>query len=196
MQQKRRKFQRPPAQKPRRKLFIIATEGKKTEPEYFHRFNSQEYPVQVKCLTKNDQSDPRHVLKRMKKHLNTSKSKGPLEAWLVIDKDRYKDEVIDELFAWASTKKNCHLAVSNPNFEYWLLLHFVNSPLRNFEGNMKKYFPNYDKGIDHSKISDTNIKQAISRARQKDRPSSNWPRSQGTTVYKLVEQILKASESS
>ena len=196
MPPKRSGLRRVSAQKPRRKVFIISTEGNKTEREYFGRFNSQENPIQVKCLNSNHKSSPKQVLKRMKTYLRTQSRQKFVEAWLVVDKDNYKDEVLNELFAWTNTKQNYHLAVSNPNFEYWLLLHFVSNPSKNFAGYMEKHLPDYDKGIDHSKISDTSIKQAISRASEKDNLSCNWPRSQGTTVYKLVEQILKASESS
>lgn len=86
--------------------------------------------------------------------------------------------------------------MSNPNFEYWLLLHFE-------EGNkithssdclarLKKYFPGYNKGIDTRKINLDMIKEAIRRAKNRDNPPcADWPRTIGwTSVYRLVERLL------
>jgi len=48
----------------------------------------------------------------------------PYEAWLVIDKDDNNDEKLRKVYEWSQSKDNYGLALSNPKFEYWLLLHF------------------------------------------------------------------------
>ena len=89
----------------------------------------------IHCVTSNKNSAPHSVLTRMKKYLesNVNKLSKNDQAWLVIDKDCWSDEQLDKLLQWTKEKKNHHLAVSNPNFEYWLLLHFENCK-KNYNG--------------------------------------------------------------
>jgi hypothetical protein len=91
---------------------------------------------------------------------------------------------------------NYGFALSNPKFEYWLLLHFedgkkVRSSRACIE-RLKRHVPNYDKGIEPHKYSEEAIKKAIARAEARDTPRCNdWPRKMGcTTVYRLVQGIL------
>ena len=56
---KRRKFQRPLGERRYRKLFIIAVEGFKTEPQYFEIFNKMNQNIiKINCLKGNHQSSP------------------------------------------------------------------------------------------------------------------------------------------
>jgi hypothetical protein len=50
MKRGRRRFQRPPGERPYRRLFVIAAEGAKTEPQYFALFNDQQSVIKVTCL--------------------------------------------------------------------------------------------------------------------------------------------------
>ncbi|MBT3290767.1 MAG: RloB domain-containing protein, partial [Victivallales bacterium] len=121
---KRRRFQRPSGQRRYRKLFVIATEGAKTEPQYFKALDSQHATVHVKPLKGNDRSSPQQVLKRMAEHLRKDGLRKSDEAWLVVDKDQWTDDQLGELHRWAQQEDNYGLALSNPKFEYWMLLHF------------------------------------------------------------------------
>ncbi|NUM72408.1 MAG: RloB domain-containing protein [Ignavibacteriaceae bacterium] len=124
MAARRRQFKRPAGERRYRKLFIIAVEGLKTEPEYFAVFNSRESVIQVKCIKGDHASSPNHVLKRMEKYLSSERLLQSDEAWLVVDKDSWSDEQLMLLHNWAKKAENHGLALSNPNFEFWLLLHF------------------------------------------------------------------------
>ena len=119
------------------------------------------------------------------------------EAWLVVDKDQWGDEQLMQLYDWAQTRNNYGFALSNPKFEYWLLLHFEDgtgiASSRDCDARLKRQLPNYNKGIDAGKISRKQIDDAIRRAKLRDNPPCiDWPRTFGsTTVYRLVENILK-----
>jgi hypothetical protein len=173
MPPKRRKFQRPLGERRYRKLFVIAVEGVKTEPQYFAIFNDQQSVIRVNCLKGSHDSSPPQVLKRMEDHLRQEELRSSDEAWLVVDKDQW-------------TK-----------FEYWLLLHFEDgtgiASSRDCSDRLKRHLPGYDKGIDTRKITRDRIEEAIRRARLRDNPPcADWPRALGgTTVYKLVENILQ-----
>ncbi len=194
----RRKFRKPPGVLRYRKLFVIAAEGSKTEPLYFGILNSQRSVIQVSCLTSDHKSSPHHVLKRMENHLKQEGLRASDEAWLVVDKDQWTDEQLQQLHAWSLKKDNYGFALSNPKFEYWLLLHFENGTgigsSKDCSSRLEQHLPDYDKVIDARKITRTQIDDAIRRAMVRDNPRcTDWPRRiGGTTVYKLVENILQA----
>ncbi len=192
---KRRKFQRPWGQRRYRKLFVIAVEGANTEPQYFALFNQQSV-IRVNCLKGKNESSPPQVLKRMEQHLKEESLRKADEAWLVCDKDQWTDEQLLQLHGWSQKHVNYGFALSNPNFEYWLLLHFEEgsgvSSARDCSERLKRHLPDYSKNLDTRKISHEMIADAIRRAKQRDNPPcADWPRTIGTTVYKLVESILK-----
>ena len=196
MSPKRRKLRRPLGERRYRKLFVVATEGVKTEPQYFAILNDRYSIIRVVCLTGNP-SAPFYVLKRMKDRLKREPLKNEDEAWLVVDKDQWNNEQLEQLHAWSQDADNYGFALSNPKFEYWLLLHFedgtnIGSPSE-CSAQLKRHLPNYDKGLDHRKITPSRIEDAIRRAKGRDNPPcADWPRTFGsTTVYKLVENILR-----
>lgn len=192
----RRKLQRPLGKRRYRKLFVIATEGTKTEPGYFALFDDRESVIQVNCLKAGHNSSPPQVLKRMEKHLRQEQLRPSDEAWLVVDKDQWTEEQLTELHAWASGDKNRGFALSNPKFEYWLLLHFEDgdriASSHDCSVRLRKHLPDYDKGIDARRITRKQIEDAIERAKHRDSPPcTDWPRALGgTTVYRLVQSIL------
>lgn len=180
------------------RLFVIAAEGFKTEPQYFRLFRDMSSTARVFCIKGNQNSSPLQALKRMRDHLATNTLGRSDEAWLVVDKDQWTDEQLGELHDWSTTGANYSLALSNPNFEYWLLLHFEDGA-GVADGNacvlrLRKRLPNYDKGIPSGIISREMVEEAIRRAKRRDTPPcEDWPHDPGcTTVYRLVEKILSA----
>ena len=197
MRSRRRRFRRRLGERRYRKVFVIAVEGAKTEPQYFALFNDQHSAVQVRCLkAKHDNSPPR-VLKRMRDHLRRQELKPTDEAWLVVDRDQWTDEQLAQLHGWAQERESHGFALSNPKFEYWLLLHFEAgndiASSQDCTNRLKRYLPNYNKEIHARMFTRERIRDAIRRARQRDNPRCrDWPRMLGgTTVYKLVQNILR-----
>jgi hypothetical protein len=179
-----------------RKMFILAVEGTKTEPQYFAIFNDENSFVRVNCLRGRHDSSPLHVLARMETHLKKEGLKKSDEAWLVVDRDQWTEEQLLQLHKWSLQAANYGFALSNPKFEFWLLLHFEDgdgvSSSQICSQKLERHLPGYDKGIDVRKITDTMIAHAIKRARQRDNPPChNWPHTTGTTVYRLVERMLE-----
>ena len=189
------RFTREIGQRSYRKMFLIAAEGEKTEQQYFNFFNSRTATIKIECLKSGHSSSPFYVLKRMKTWLQKNALKDSDEAWLVVDKDRWPGEQLSELHTWSQQKENYGFALSNPKFEYWLLLHFedgkgIQSSAQCSE-RLKKYLPDYNKGICISKLSKENIADAVRRAQQRDNPlCADWPKNIGTTVYRLVEKLI------
>jgi len=194
MPRRRRPFRRPLGERRYRTLFVIATEGARTEPQYFDIFNTGDMVIHVECLRGRHESAPSQVLKRMRKYLKEEGLRTGDEAWLVVDKDQWSDVQLDELYQWSKTHDDYGLAVSNPKFEYWLLLHFEDgndvSSSRDCSDRLSRHLPDYDKGRLAVAKFIPGITSAIERARRKDTPAcEDWPRTSGTTVYRLVEKL-------
>ncbi len=195
----RRKFQRETRERRIKKLFVIATEGSKTEPTYFKLFNRYGHAVAVKFIEGQDKSAPKHVLKSMQDHIKKNDLMDGDEAWLVVDTDNWRETDLKSLHAWSVSQPSYGLAVSNPCFEYWLLLHFevgTGAPDKNAcLRRLRKHMPHYDKvNLDLAAL-EPGIADAVERARKRDTPPVvDWPRGAGTTVYRLVERLLGAVE--
>ncbi|MBI4776012.1 MAG: RloB domain-containing protein [Deltaproteobacteria bacterium] len=200
-QEKRRTFRRRVGQRRYKKLFVIAAEGVKTEPQYFKWLNDQYTTMQIRPLKVGHDSAPPQVLKRMVDYLKREDLKNSDEAWLVVDKDQWTEEQLAQLHEWSLRKSNYGFALSNPKFEYWLLLHFEDGKgvagSRECSDRLMRHLPNYDKGIDVRQITRERVADAIQRAKVRDNPPcTDWPRTTGsTTVYRLVENILKAQQA-
>jgi hypothetical protein len=132
----------------------------------------------------------------LKRSLDDNPLRKDDEAWVVVDKDDWTEEQLTQLYQWSQQDDRYGFALSNPKFEYWLLLH-----LEEGEGvhsaevcdkRLKKWWPSYDKSITPQMITPDMINDAVRRAEKRDNPLClDWPREAGkTTVYKLVKNIL------
>ncbi len=196
MSRKRRHFSRPLGERRYRKLFLVAVEGSKTEPQYFAMMNTGNAVVRVECIPGEEATSPPQVLERLKARIKKNALRKTDEPWLVIDKDDWTEEQLVPLFAWSQESAQNGFALSNPKFEYWLLLHFEDATIsssRQCSEKLERHLPNFDKGIDVRKFSKQRIEQAVERARTRDTPPcADWPRTFGTTVYRIVDRILQA----
>lgn len=199
------------------RLIVIASEGKDTERIYFKAL-AKEYTnlrVHVHILerSENEQnnSSPEHVLNQ----LNDYKSKYDLEAddelWLVVDKDRWTEAMLSHVATECSQEVAMHMALSNPCFELWLLLHMEDAASLSPE-EQEQWMKNRRKsknadpylkvrlrqkmGSYHESSYDAltliaHIEDAIERARALDKnPTDRWPQTLGTRVYLLAKSVI------
>jgi hypothetical protein len=153
----------------------------------------------VKCFPNKNNCPPKEALKRVREYVSREGLKKQDEAWVVVDKDSWPEEHLIELNAWAQTRSNFGFALSNPKFEYWLLLHFEEADSvmtsTDCDRRIPRHLPGYDKHIDPQHFPIERIRTAVARAKRQDYPPcADWPRKPGTTVYKLVERILESGE--
>ncbi|MCU0447849.1 MAG: RloB family protein [Microscillaceae bacterium] len=211
MRQKR-EFKRPSHQRELAKLFVIATEGSETEKQYFEALNSTNPRVHIKVLERLDTaSSPSRVLKLLDDFKKEFKLRKGDELWLVIDRDyqSWKEKEISEV-AQLCQQKGYFMALSNPCFELWLILHL--EYLCNFsEEELHKLFDNQavnknknfiDKVLEDllSGYNKTNLKMeeftpfiklAIKQAKSLDiNLKDRWQDDLGTRVYQLVEKLI------
>ncbi len=187
------RFVRPFGAKRYGRLYLIAVEGSVTEPGYFDLFDCG--VIRVECLYANGESAPPLVLKRMKNRIDRVSMRPGDEAWLVVDKDRWTDEQLNELHAWTQEPHTVTrgLAVSNPKFELWLLLHFEDfAGQQSCSTRLKTHVPGYDKALNGVDFTEERMREAVRRAKERDTPPCrDWPRTTGTTVYRLVESLIR-----
>jgi RloB-like protein len=191
---------RSPKLQPRPRLLIIC-EGKLTEPSYFRGFKDAEKVRLVDVVIDDEGGTPKTLVERAVIKMKAAKKAARRaqdksleydQIWCVFDVDEHP-KLMD-----ARQQANAHkisLAVSNPCFELWLLLHF-----RDQRGWMHRHdaqcacreqIPGFDKEIDFRRVRDR-VDVAIQRAIELDL----WQTTRGeqdsnpsTTVHKLVQRL-------
>lgn len=199
------------------RLIVIASEGKDTERIYFKAL-AKEYAnprvhvhILERCREEQNCSSPEHVLKQ----LNDYKSQYELEAddelWLVVDKDRWTDAMLSHVATVCTKEVSMHMALSNPCFELWLLLHLEDASLLTTEeqeqwmGNRRKSrnaapflkvrlrqkMGSYHESAYDATALTVHVEEAIVRAKALDKnPADRWPQTLGTRVYLLAESVM------
>ena len=167
------------------RLIVIASEGKDTERIYF------------KAL------------------LNDYKSQYELEAddelWLVVDKDRWTEAMLSRVATECALVVSMHMALSNPCFELWLLLHLEDAASLTPEEQMlwmknrrksknadpylkvrlRQKMGSYHEAAYDAEMLIVHVEEAIARAKVLDKnPSDRWPQTLGTRVYLLAESVM------
>jgi len=188
--QRRHNFREP------KKSFIIATEGERTEEIYFSALRPpRDAAVQIRVLpTKKGKSDPKKVLMRLKSYDYEAGSAKRDELWLVVDRDSWTEADLDEVSAAVARLPKYHLALSNPCFELWLVLHRCNAVGENcqqLEKILQQELGAYDKNSYDVEALKVTVANAIERAERIDTPRQEpWPRKAGTHVYLLVKKLV------
>ncbi len=115
------------------------------------------------------------------------------EVWCVFDVDEHPRLPEARLVA---RQAGVHLAVSNPCFELWLLLHFREQPgmqhRRDVSRMLREFLPRYEKSVEFAQTS-SHLRDATKRARRlaEDASAVGEPgRNPSTDVYLLVERIM------
>ena len=190
----KRRLRRKQGERRYKRMFVIVAEGTVTEQEYFALLN-EESIVRVKCLKNTKNLPPQQALKHVREYVRKEVIRKTDEVWVVVDKDFWLEEQLNELHAWSQTRGNFGFALSNPKFELWLLLHFED-PVGIGTGDecdrrLERHLQRYNKHINPAMFTQERIEQAVDRAKKRDSPPcTDWPRIAGTTVYRLVENIL------
>lgn len=199
------------------RLIVIASEGKDTERIYFKAL-AKEYTnprVHVHILKRSEDeknnSSPEHVLEQLNEYKCQYELEADDELWLVADKDHWTEAMLSRVATECMQDVSMHMALSNPCFELWLLLHLVDvssltpeEQLLWMENRRKSKSSNpYLKvllrqkmGSYHESAYDVltliqHVEVAIERARLLDKnPADRWPQTLGTRVYLLAESVM------
>jgi hypothetical protein len=182
-----------------RPRFLIVCEGRVTEPEYINLIRINEKINLVRVIIDNQGGTPKTLVDRAvaEKRQNKSEFGKEDEIWCVFDIDEHP------LIAEAKQKASSNgikLAISNPCFEFWLLLHFVyhSAPIsrqearRECEARMNGYqkhipgdalFPLLGTALENA--------QRLAKWHETRQTVGENP---STEVYKLIERLRASSK--
>ena len=183
------------------RIFVIAVEGEKTEEQYFSLFENKRVHVEVLPTGPDGLSAPKYVLERLVKSEEKYDLGADDERWLVADVDRQRGQFLGEVTR-AAQESGYSLALSNPCFELWLLLHFQDADFSDADCHavIERLRP-YTDGHNKAKIkldvyTLDKIREAAGRARVlSGERETRWPHFPGTHLFKLVERLLQYSVS-
>lgn len=195
---------RAPTRPPKRRLLIVC-EGRETEPGYIREFQREVRNPRVKIWIEKKNTPLRLVERavRLKEEAqeNAARQRDENlrwdEVWGVFDIDEHAHIAEAQNLA---QKNGIDLAISNPCFELWELLHFQDQQghieRQNARTALRRHLPGYDKSIDTASFSKLyeGYDAAVKRAKALDREATrhNDPRRNPTTgVYRLTLSIKR-----
>jgi len=189
------------------RLFLVVTEGARTEPDYFRALEDRRVlPVErVKlhlCPPVDGASAPRHLLGRAEAAQRAITPWQPEDAvWLVFDVDRQSGG--DRLDQVRATVRDAHgrgwnAAVSNPCFELWFLLHAPEEPgacgmtCREVAAAVREKLGQYNKThVPTACLARERLDLACQRAAARDADvDAPIPEVGSTRVYRLLRALL------
>lgn len=199
------KSARGPARRSVKRRFLIVSEGEVTEPEYLRGFNAHHRAalIEIVCDIRGVGRGPMPVVRRAIELRDQAHNKARQigdtfeeydDVWCVVDVDSHAD-ISDA--RQAAKDNGLRLAISNPCFELWLLLHLIDDApgslqSREASKRLKKHWPTYEKGVNFRDCVDGYsramqlAKQLYKQAREAREPLRNPL----TGVYRLTESIL------
>ena len=111
------------------RLFVIATEGEVTEPNYFKSLTDSDLVssprIHIEIIpAENGESSPQHVLSNLDEFRREYKIREDDQLWMLIDRDAqsWTQKNLSECQS-KCRQKGYTFCLSNPNFEIWILLH-------------------------------------------------------------------------
>ncbi|MCA1565144.1 MAG: RloB family protein [Acidobacteria bacterium] len=190
-------YRRQPSLDPRPRILVVC-EGIVTEPQYFEAFKREEGNRLVDVMIDNQGGVPKTLVERaallkklaereaLREHDDNLKYD---EVWCVFDVDQHP-KLAD---ARQQARDNgIKLAVSNPCFELWLLIHFTDQTAhierKRAATALKKYIREYDKHVPFE-ILRSGYMDAVRRAQLIESRCIEEGGNPSTGVYLLTERI-------
>jgi hypothetical protein len=171
----------------------------RTEPDYFNGFAKTYRNPRIHIKIAGEHGVPLTLVANAKAHKSSAEDDARRErdqnlafdsVWCVFDVDDHPN--IPDARQMARDN-GIEVAISNPCFELWLLLHLRESPGMNdraaIQRMLVRHMPDYDKGVDFARISE-GYRDAVRRAEQLDKLAQGDPERNPTTgVYRLTRII-------
>lgn len=116
------------------------------------------------------------------------------EVWCVVDVDQF-----DIPAAVVEARRHgVSLAISNPCFELWLVLHHDDcrtpcAACASAVGLLTRYVPSYDKTKLRFRDFESGVEAAVKRARRLEPTGQDWARNPSTSMWQLVERLMEKS---
>ena len=171
---KRKPARRKPFREPK-PLILIVCEGEVTEPQYLRGFTNACQNPRVNIQIPSNHGTPKTLVGLAKKYKRDAESAAAQEGddnvafdsvWCVFDVDEHP-LMLDAI--QMARDNDIHLAISNPAFEIWLLLHFRDSPGMKRRDQLRKllkeHVVDYDKHVDFANDYAGGYDEAVKRSK-------------------------------
>jgi len=189
------------------RMFVVATEDRYAPAQYFKAI--QESRVVITVLpSEDDRSAPQNVVDRLKAAHQAGVEAGDIlpgdQFWVLLDTDHWVrgQHVAGLLEALRQARQlGFQIAMTNPCFELWLLLHHQEVAPRTVfgacaeaEARLRAVLGGYNKcKLKTAQFPKESIANAVRRARalesNPDSPAGPWPETAGSRIYQLIEAV-------
>jgi hypothetical protein len=192
MPPRRDPIRRPATRRERRQILVYCC-GRRTEPAYLNGLQ-RAYPDVATALTvKHKGVGPLQLVGAAVDFARRHPGEFD-EVWCLTDVDDYDIGAATRRAQQAGVR----LAVSNPCFELWLLLHHAEcrshcTGYADVATRLKKHVPAYDKARLSFGDYAGRVDDAIKRAKDLDPSGAEHHRNPSTNVWRLVEKIMEMS---
>lgn len=181
----------------RRSRFIIVHEGKETEKEYVLHIKTI-LGIERKCHIETHHAKHTSIESMIEKMTQLQDSpEQDDQLWIILDRDEENrvSEQFRALRRWEQARENNRVALSNPRFEYWLLLHVMPYPSAHMsreDSYVVEKIPGYTKNLSRCKqvFSLDAIRKAVARAAQQGYPTCQDIEKAGSGMGELVQLFM------
>lgn len=180
-------------------LIIIASEDRYAVKQYFEFFESTR--IQFRVLETDDgKSSPQYVMERLAQFIDEYNFGEGDQFWLVCDTDHWIEpnhiQKLREVLRLCN-QKEINVALSNPCFDLWLLLHFTEKPTesslscQDIEHRLRTTVGQYQKTkVYNLPIKMQHVRDAIRRSSADSPRNSDLPDALQTDVYLIIEDLI------
>lgn len=180
---------RRPYREPRERVLVVCG-GRRTEPDYFKGLLLARRNPSVSVKVVAEPRDPLAVVAHARGYGERSRDDFDV-VWCVLDVDQFD---YTNVFT-AARQAGIELAVSNPCFEVWLLLHHADvtaeiNDARRAAVMLSRFVPGYDKTcVRFDDDFAQGVQQAVERGRSLLPDTTMLGSNPSTGVWRLVERI-------
>lgn len=195
-------YKRKAGNRARHAVVLIVCEDEKSGPNYIRAYCDHLKLNRVNIRIEGKGKGPEKVVDWALKEYKKAKTYD--RVYCVFDKDEhsYYKEALNRIEEHQKNSIPIYAITSVPCFEYWLLLHFVNSSrpydsLDALEPELKKYIPDYFKGQKNIfELTKRHLKDAMSRAKKiRVEQMRNKTDNPSTNTDELIEYLTDISRN-
>ncbi|MEU8244514.1 RloB family protein [Actinoplanes missouriensis] len=178
------------SRRPARPRLLVVCGAARTEEQYLQGLRDSIPNRAVDIAILKRPKDPAEVVRYAVQHARRATGDFD-EIWCVFDVDEF-----DIRPAQAEARRHdVHLGISNPCFEFWLLLHHddCRNHLTGYQQvvtRLRRFVPRYDKAELRFGDYAGGVQDAVTRARRLDRGPETCD-NPSTGVWRLAERIMK-----
>lgn len=197
---KKRPLERKPELKRDATLVVIASEDRYAVKQYFELFHSTRIQFRVLATEHND-SAPQHVMSRLEAYMAEYDFGEGDQFWIVLDTDHWIGpghiQNLVEVVRLCR-QKGIGVALTNPCFDLWLLLHFDEFPseqvltCEQVGQKIRDKTGQYNKTkIYNLDITQDHVTDAVRRSAMNQQSGGDIPTELQTTIHLIIEDLIQ-----